>query len=423
MSFYLLLLYLFLVVFRPHEYLEFLIGIPILMIVLGAGGLSWIASSNKISTSPQIKLMAILIFFMMFSITVNGWPSGALFYFSSMVPIFIMFVMMTSVLDSHEKIETTLKLLVVLVAIICIHGIDQKINGIGWTGAMLSQNVRITYLGIFNDPNDLALLMMMVFPFSCYLYLVSSKLIYKLFWLSIVLLIIYGLYLTQSRGGMLAFLGIVMGYFVIRKGVFYASIRIVVIVPVLGFLANRMFAIDPSEESASGRIEAWYEAIHLFISSPLYGVGPGEFTTYHHLTAHNSFFLVLAELGGAGYFLWLTFLLMSLLMSYRSVRYFILEEYDLPYYIKTKNKEFLISLSIFLSCLSFIVAAFFLSRSYNIILFMVCALCISSFNVNKKNYPSIVNKTIILNIMPYLMFSFVSIIGLYLLVNILLRLQ
>jgi hypothetical protein len=41
--------------------------------------------------------------------------------------------------------------------------------GVGWTGMGMIQDGRIQYVGIFNDPNDLALLFVMVLPMALYL--------------------------------------------------------------------------------------------------------------------------------------------------------------------------------------------------------------------------------------------------------------
>ena len=61
-----------------------------------------------------------------------------------------------------------------------------------------------------------------------------------------------------------------------------------------------MAQISNGDDSAYGRVEAWYEGIQMFKSSPVFGVGKGMFTDFNNLTAHNSYMLVLAELGFVG---------------------------------------------------------------------------------------------------------------------------
>jgi O-antigen ligase len=51
-------------------------------------------------------------------------------------------------------------------------------------------------------------------------------------------------------------------------------------------------------------MEAWKTGLDIFVSSPVIGVGQGQFTEYHYLTAHNSYVLALAETGLVGFLLW-----------------------------------------------------------------------------------------------------------------------
>jgi O-antigen ligase len=51
-------------------------------------------------------------------------------------------------------------------------------------------------------------------------------------------------------------------------------------------------------------MEAWKTGFDLFISSPIVGVGQGQFVEHHYLTAHNSYVLALAETGFVGFILW-----------------------------------------------------------------------------------------------------------------------
>lgn len=57
----------------------------------------------------------------------------------------------------------------------------------------------------------------------------------------------------------------------------------------------------------------------MLMSHPILGVGKGMFTDHHWLTAHNSFVLVLAELGLVGYFVWLSVIAVTLVMLWNLV--------------------------------------------------------------------------------------------------------
>jgi O-antigen ligase len=59
-----------------------------------------------------------------------------------------------------------------------------------------------------------------------------------------------------------------------------------------------------ADSSSEERLECWAEALSMWRENPLFGVGQGQFTQHHYLTAHNSFLLTLAELGPLGLILW-----------------------------------------------------------------------------------------------------------------------
>ena len=80
------------------------------------------------------------------------------------------------------------------------------------------------------------------------------------------------------------------------------------LIGVLMMLPSRLSELDAGESSAAGRVDAWYSGLEMFLQSPLFGIGPGLFADNNaNLTAHNSFVLVMAEMGLVGYTIWLAF--------------------------------------------------------------------------------------------------------------------
>ena len=59
-----------------------------------------------------------------------------------------------------------------------------------------------------------------------------------------------------------------------------------------------------ADESTEERLDAWSEGFSMWRENPFLGVGPGQFTEHHYLTAHSSLVLSLAELGPVGLVLW-----------------------------------------------------------------------------------------------------------------------
>jgi len=442
MVFNLILFYLFFVLNRPHEYINLFMGFPIVTLLLVGSFGTWILSKYKLIISPQLIIFPLLVLMMMFSHMVNGWFGGAIQIMWKMIPLFILFMVLSSVVDDYKKMDAVFKVIVGCVVIMAIHGIDQKNMGIGWTGAQLSQQTRITYIGIFNDPNDLGLVMVMALPMAIYLFLEAKNKIWKYIWVSSVSLILYGIYLTESRGSLLSVLAIGAVYLSKRIGIMKTAMIGLVASPMAVLLSGRMTEIDPTEASAAGRVEAWYEGIQMFISYPLFGVGPNQFVEHNVLTAHNSFYLVLAELGFVGYTFWLTLLLISTLMVFKAslINRRVsteaedktgidnsLQDRSKDKGIESKTPEVDViskqSYAIFLAMIGYLSAAFFLSRSYNIVLFILCALCVSVFYIMREHNTEIKAINFGGYIGRYIGFSIISIIGLYVIVKILLKLM
>jgi O-antigen ligase len=107
---------------------------------------------------------------------------------------------------------------------------------------------------------------------------------------------------TASRTGQLVFVTVLAVYILQRagwKGLFAAA---AVAGPVL-LLGGR--SDGAADESAMERLEAWSAGLRMFTSSPIWGVGKEQFTEHHVRTAHNTFVLILAELGVVGLALWI----------------------------------------------------------------------------------------------------------------------
>jgi O-antigen ligase len=136
----------------------------------------------------------------------------------------------------------------------------------------------------------------------------------------------------------------------------------IVLLTVVGF-AGREVGID---ESASGRTEAWATGLTLLRSSPLWGVGFGNFTEHHDLVAHNSFVHCFAEVGLVGYFGWLAILALTWWEAGHVARQ---EQWTWE-----DAEEARWARACRLALAGFVAAAFFLSRTYSVLLFLVVGL-------------------------------------------------
>jgi hypothetical protein len=160
---------------------------------------------------------------------------------------------------------------------------------------------RVRWRGIMEDPNELALVLAMALPFAFVPFQRRRTAANALLALAGLGLIGLCTIHTQSRSGQLAFLAVLGAYLIRRLGAKGAAAAAVLGAPVL-LLGGR--GGDGADQSTMERLECWSVALQLGRDSPIVGVGKGQFTEHHWLTAHNSFMLALGEQGLPGLFLW-----------------------------------------------------------------------------------------------------------------------
>ena len=411
------ILYIIFVILRPHEYLEILQGMSIMPTLMIAGLLTFPFVRQRQSGFIQNKPVIVFVVIMSISLALSGWIGGIFITVAQFLPIiFLYFFTMDSVTD-EKKVEFVMFVLVISAAVMAIHGIQQHSYGLGWTGTGMIEG-RITYIGIFSDPNDLGQYFVCTIPMMIYLYKIQASLIKKLFYIFILCSVLYAAYLTSSRGTILS-LAALYGIYLFRKyGYFISGAAGTILLILIMSMSSRLSEIDSGEESAYGRIESWYSGIEMLISNPMFGVGPGNFTEYNHLTAHNSYILVLGELGLSGYIVWCLFWGLTLDILHRlTTTNIVLASGKYSILWDKANK---ITTTFFYSILGFLLPAFFLSRSYSILLYLLCALSIAHIINVRNNFPQtnyIFEYSRIKVITSYILMSVVS---LYLFVKILL---
>lgn len=222
-------------------------------------------------------------------------------------------------------------------------------------------------VSIYYDENIFGALLVTTLPFLFYsIYLVR----YKIFKLAILLAVPFGwhaIFLTGSRGALIA----------LSVSIVLVSIRMkkklvkILVVPLFAFavvwqggdlLWQRAATITQyeNERSASGRLEAWAAATNMAAHHPITGVGLGSFgQAFPHFSdkkpriAHNMFFQLLGECG------WGSALLFVSLM------FFIIKKLWVPVKEKGESSEnmfmWVANESCLVSLVGFLVCALFLS--------------------------------------------------------------
>jgi O-antigen ligase len=310
-----------------------------------------------------------------------------------------------------------LGLVIVIACVIVLHGRLQLETGIGWTGSALADG-RITYSGIFDDPNDLGLLLVIAIAAVCYLFGLMRSLLVRLTLLAVLGWLLYGVMLTDSRGTQLAVLMVFMIH--LWKTLGKKTLIVVALLAAVALsLGSRLAQMDPEEESAAGRIDAWIEGIGMLRHNPLFGVGYGNFTDYNPMTAHNTIVLAFAELGLLGYIVWLAIVgysgYMLYWITYRARDWAVANGRELPANFADEVEA---ARCLLVAALGFSVGAFFLSQSFKPLLYVICGLAMGRWLGVAQRIGPLPQLSFLRDIKYWIAASIGSIVSIYALVKV-----
>ncbi len=168
---------------------------------------------------------------------------------------------------------------------------------------------RLRGLGVINDPNDFGQLTVCVIPLMFIFWRAEKILMNTFFVILPVSILLCGLYLTHSRGALVALTTVAI----------VAARRRIGILPALIFAGALFFGAmalqftggrDISATAGEDRTALWGDGMRALKTHPLFGVGFGNLPDYaeEDLTAHNSVIVCAAELGMFGLYFWSLFL-------------------------------------------------------------------------------------------------------------------
>jgi putative inorganic carbon (HCO3(-)) transporter len=377
MAFFALLAYIFFVFIRPQEFFVPFMDMPLVKVSLIVATIFMFTQKERRFDAPQNMLLMFLIPIILMSGIMNGWFMGGVNSVQTyLTAIFLPFLVIQNIINTPTKQRMLMLMLIACTMVMLNDGIAQKASGtgVGWSGAALSEKTRITYLGIFNDPNDLAMFFVMTLPFTFYFFY-HIKSVLRFVFLILSGFLLQGIYLTNSRGALLGTMSQLALWFYLKYGLKKSILLGGLAGPVALIIMSKFRAIDSEEASAEGRLESWYEGFQLLFWKPVLGVGMGQFTEHHYLTAHNSFVLIFTELGLSGYFLWMGFLTMCgvMLLALWQKNF----KGSLVGYCSAEDTA--IARTLTYSMVGYLVTCFFLSRAYTPLLYIFCAMLVATY--------------------------------------------
>jgi O-antigen ligase len=263
-------------------------------------------------------------------------------------------------------------------------GAEYQCEHIGWFGTTSIGHGRVRYRGVLQDPNELALAggagLPLAFAFGQVKRGAFGR---RVLGVLAFLLVLVCAVLTASRGGQLVFLAVLAAYCVKRAGIAGLLLGGALALPLL-LLGGR--GGEDASSSTLERIDCWAEAISMWRSHPLLGVGLGQFNEYHYMTAHNSYLLALAELGLPGMFLFGAMLYLSAKIPVCSLRH--LQMSSTPEILAGAELTRAWAVALLAAFIGLAVGIFFLSFTYHYVLWIYLGLSGAFYAAVRKHDPS-----------------------------------
>ena len=238
---------------------------------------------------------------------------------------------------------------------------------------------RIRYLGVLQDPNDLALATAFVVPFA-FAFLEIRTTIFRLLLLLVTLAVVAAtVVFTGSRGGQITLAAVLGTYFVKKYGILRGAIvGAALIIPIILYGGR---STDEADASTLERLGCACAGIKMLTFHPFTGVGYSNFLEHHHLTAHNAYILAAGELGAPGMFFFAFVLYLAIKIPWVIMRFPMVENQD----SRTLRAVAMAILAIFVGAE---VGIFFLSWTYHYVLWIHFGLVASLYTVVKRLHPT-----------------------------------
>lgn len=298
------------------------------VLILGICGLlassfTLVSGKSPLLRARQTYLMLGLMLAVFFSEIVHLWFGGVLFAAEVFLPSAILYFLVGINVNNWQRLRGTVATVVVSALILLAQSLWAYYHYSGTENPFIFQQPlyngetflgvvpRIRSVGALSDPNDFAQFLLVTVPLLGLLWR-SGKIGRNLIVVILSALLLFGIFLTHSRGGLVAFVILLLVFLrrrvghiasaVITGGTFMAALA-------LNFTGSRGLSID----SGIDRLAIWSDGLALFLHSPLFGVGFGQFTETNAQTAHNSFLLCFTELGLFGFFFWTGLIVVTVL--------------------------------------------------------------------------------------------------------------
>lgn len=291
--------------------------------------------SFVLKTSQALALVGLAIAVFLSVWLGRHWFGGGFKSFFDFLPNAFAYLLVCLNCNSKRKLQFLVLMLLLVCLVVIAHGFYDLQKGVAQNGAapervegeeyeqgstaspyLLKQEndsghttYRLQGLGEINDPNDFGQLIVCLIPLIFIFWRPQKTIMNIPFVILPVCALLFGVFLTHSRGALVALTAVAivsarrrigtLPAVLLAAGLFTGAMA-------LSFTGGR----DISASAGEDRTALWGQGMQFLKTHPLFGVGYGhlwEFTE-GNLTAHNSVVVCAAELGLFGLYFWSLFL-------------------------------------------------------------------------------------------------------------------
>jgi O-antigen ligase len=362
--------------FRPYELIPALSGLTSIAYWLAVLTLlvflpSQLVSEGNLTARPrEVNLVLLLCLAALISIPFAINPGEAWDTFNyPFIRAVTMFIVIVNVVNTPLRLKGLMWLGLAVGTLLSVSAInDYRV------GRLALEDARVAGLvgGMFGNPNDLALHLVMMIPLAVGLLLSTRNLLAKPLYALCALVMVGGVTASFSRGGFLGLLGgcAVLAWKLGRRNRFLMIILIGAFVVALVALApgeytSRLGTIGSvnADASSSSRKDLLIRSIMVAITNPVFGVGIGNFhiVSIRELVSHNSYTQVASEMGMAAMVIYIMFLVVPL-RRLRAIE-------QATFATRKGSRIYYLSVALQASLVAFMVSSFFGSVAYQFYLY------------------------------------------------------
>jgi putative inorganic carbon (HCO3(-)) transporter len=313
------------------------------------------------------------------------WRGGAVQSALAFAKILILVVIMALVVTTAARLRQLIFVQAASVAVIALVTVLK--------GHLILGRLEGTLGGSYADPNDLALAIIISLPMCLALLFLTRSLLWKAPWAAAILVMLYAVLSTGSRGGLIALIAAAATFlweFAIRGRRRYLLVFAGLLGMALwtfsgGILVERFReTFSPNKvdtaayDSAQARRALFWRSVEVTMEHPLFGVGPGNFMQVSgdwHM-AHNSFTQMSSEGGIPA----LIFYLMLLGSGFKNIR-------TTKKFAKEHKGKIILAKALRSSLIGYIAGSVFLSVNYAFFPYFLVAYTTSLSLIAMKSTP------------------------------------